>query len=235
MNGKPVHGEGWLNPALLRWQWRRHRWLNLFALILSMGILAVLFLNSLKELPWSGNIVTLGVIVAGTSGLTAVRDTAGAFLLTLPVSRWQIFNTLVLGTLVPWLLLAVIPAVFALVVSSGRAIASPSHFLNAPAAFYLVFLLWTLTFYMASVYQGCYVFTHGFSFEPKPKAARPAHFLSIIWLLVMGLFFTGDRVWASHQVIAVVSACGPALAVLSLLLAVLSYRAGWRLFRTLEF
>lgn len=227
--GLDTRRERWWHPALLRWQWVWHRQRYILWLVISLGILTMLVLRDLGRVAWVGNnFLAVGLWAAYLGGSAAIwsPDKTVDFLLARPVSRRQMFNALVLGGLVPWLLLGASPALYVLIVSLGRIFrASPDS--TAPAVFYLVYVIWTLDFYLFTVYLAA-------SGKAAPKMAA-TNIQAIAGLLLLILASATTGFWTSRQAMAFVSAPGPALAAIGLALAVLSYRAGWRLYRNLDF
>ncbi|HUW65210.1 MAG TPA: hypothetical protein VMW83_11045 [Spirochaetia bacterium] len=120
--------ERWLDPGLLRWIWLRYRWVYLGC------ALAVVALMTLPGAEPSGSpsntFIVIGMCAALFGGVFVVgkqlEDGTVAFLTARPVSRRQIFNTLVLAGLVPWLLFLLSPAPYTLVIALIRPTPAPA-------------------------------------------------------------------------------------------------------------
>ncbi|HUW65971.1 MAG TPA: hypothetical protein VMW83_15020 [Spirochaetia bacterium] len=227
-SGLEARGGSWLHPGLLHWQWVRHRQLYLFCLTLSVGFLTVLVLQDLHKLAWSRNsflITGLWAAYLGSANAVWNPDKADAFLLARPVSRRQAYDILLLEGMVPWLLLGAVPALYVLVVSLGRALWSSPN-LTASVVFYLVYIIWTLAFYLTTIYLTV-------SGKAAPKKAA-TNIQGIAWLLLIILATSTTGFWTSEEAMMTVFTYAPLLAVVGLALAVWSYRAGWRLYRNLD-
>ncbi|HUW65969.1 MAG TPA: hypothetical protein VMW83_15010 [Spirochaetia bacterium] len=214
--------DNWLNPRLLRWVWRSYRWLYLS----SLGISLVMpFILGGMGNPVMPIIILFSAAFLGFHAIGgAVADQTVALFVSRPVSRRQVYNLLLLGALGPWLILTAVPNLFVLVAPFGRFVwPSPA---GAPEAFYLLFALWVLVFYLFNTCLGC----SGSSL--KSKSIQVPQF--IMMLLVFALSSTGSKIWMQPGIAWATAAYVPALTVFGLTLAAAFYRAGWQRFRGLD-
>lgn len=226
-NSKPGIFRDTTKQGLMRWLWRRYQ--SRYRLFLVFGLFFLVIsalMRSAKAFELSLWLVPFFAVITGSQTLNEPgRDHTLSFLLSHATSRRQVWQALLLENSLQ-ALAGLLPGFYFLTRLAMSPLGS-SHLFIREAGVYLVDVIWALFVYLLVISISALAYRR--SGGPDSRFQTIMVTTALLVVLVWGYqpYYTG-------MTITTVLKYGPLLAGTGLLLAALSYRAGWRIFRNLD-